>query len=305
MAQDRFVAYSASFDDNASAFHLTQLSSMGIQPNVQDLEIIPAGAIDRAFSGILSADPRVRITTGDLTSLFGSVSITAGYFCPAAGTGAQFRFAKRDLGGTLVAANSAVHFVADASEGFLYVDGLSADIGGQATADLMFAPHYDGTNDPLTASNTTLAQAPAFGSAFYLGALYVNGVQADGLQSCSLSTGINYEVRRGDGEAYGRIGAIVTRAPRWSFTFSKLTHANGIGDMFRVAAPGTIAQYFQKGVAGGDRVAANSAVHCKVSATAGTWGPDDVTATGNDDGSLTVTILPTVAPAVSVASAIP
>jgi hypothetical protein len=300
----RFSLYTASFVHAGGTLDINQLESFSVEPTIQRAEVIPGGLNDRSAVLIASAQPRVRFATRDLATLMATVSISGGLALTGAAT---FRMQERTSGGTFE--TGATQETWAATGGFLYVDSFSAsqdDVNG-VIANCIFIPLWDGTNDPLihnTGVDFTLVTAPAFVSNFYLGPIYHAGAALDGIQNVTVNAGVNYEAKAFNGDPYPRLGAIVTRQPTIQFTTAKVDAGGALAIFGRAISTGVVV-YFQKAVDSGTRVAAATSQHVKITAASGDWSHDDVSVTGNDDGTLTFMATPKSTLAISVASAIP
>jgi hypothetical protein len=298
---NRYSGYTASF--NAASLVLNQIGGARKMSGSRIKEIVPSGMVDRAANVMSAADPACQIQTDDLTTALGTISPTAGYNCTGV---SKFQYQKRaDMG---VFSGAGANVLATLQLAFMFADTLAAAGDNEARLALNIVPLWDGTNDPVafSASQNLSGTAPAFNSHFYLGPAYLNGSQLTGLLSTSISFGIGFSCVRADGDPYCRAGSIIARRPMFKFTFEHLDMVSAtIGSFFHGSLGATMAAYFRKGSSGGVRVADASAVHCKVSCAAGTWGPDDVGVQEERDGAVSITVRPTGSIAVSVASAIP
>lgn len=301
----RFSNYTATFIHGAAqTLSLTQMESFAVEPNPTKAEIIPGGLVDRAAVLTAGAAPRVRFGTRDLATLFGTVSTSAGLALTGAAT---FRLQEREDGGTFI--TGATDETITTTGGFIYVESITAtqeDANG-AIANCVCIPLWDGSTDPLvhtTGVNFSGVGAPAFVSQFFLGPVYHNSVAIDGITSVTIDCGVNYDAKAFNGDPYAKLGAIVTRTPSISFVTAKADAAAAL-NVFGNAITSSLACYFWKAVDSGTRVAVATAQHCKISTTSGDWCHDDVSVTGNDDGTVTLKVTPKAALAVSVASAIP
>ena len=300
---NRYGVYTCSVNDG-SAKNFTQMKSWNARTQSQKDRIIPGGAVDPSATMLKMAEPQVELVTTDLVSLITthSVSLSAGLNCTGGGT---FRLQQRTDGGTFTGSNNNVSYTS--TKGYLYptrISGRQDDDGIEAT--LRYCALWDGSTEPLV-RNTAVTYAsltPTFVSNFYLGPVYVNGTIINGITSVTIDTGLDFQPFRHSGETYARAGSIITRQP--VITFEMLEAESAVlGTLFNAALAGTIAVYFQKGSDGGSRVAAASTVHCKISATAGAWGTDNVTVSHPGDGTVTVMVQPTSTLSAQTASAIP
>lgn len=303
MANERYSLFPASFTyAGPTTMNLLQMLRDEVRPEVTRDVVIPAGGLDAGAVIISHAEPKARLQTSDLTTFFGAVSASAGL---GGITAAAFRRQRRADGGTF--AGGSTNVTVTATKGFLYPDSISAEQDNPqgAVLEAIFAALYDGTNAPLVANTgQALSLTPTFTSKFYLGPVYVNGVQVDGVMSSRVQFGIDFQYGPMNGDVYPRVGSIVARRPVLSFT-TKYVDQIATAALFGAAPAGTVAFYYWKGVSGGTRVAVASTVHCKLSVASGEWDSEDVSVQEHDDGTATITITPTATLAAAVASAIP
>lgn len=303
---ERFSLYPASIiHGSAQTMHLTQMSSMSITPNSTRTSIIPAGAVDPAAHLISHADPTIQYVTRDMNTILAQISLSAGL--PLTGA-ATFRLQEREHLGTFTAAATATHETFSVGAGFTFINNISASQDAQegASANLTMIPLWNGSVDPIV-HNTGVAinaTAPAFVSQYFLGPVYHNSAALDGVISVSIDTGINFSARRVAGAAYATKGAIVSRNPRIQVTILKADEVAALS-VFGRALAGSFAVYLQAGVDSGTRTAAASSAHIKISCATGDWAHDDISANDNEDGTVTLTILPKSTLALATGNAIP
>lgn len=301
----RFGIYPATLVHATGSVSLSQLDRVEFRPNVSRAEIIPGGAVDRAHVGIASASPQVMIGTRDLSGFFGGVSGTTGLALatPSSDSTTLF-FQERSDAGTFESGTTHEKYVV--RTGFIAPQQLTAsqddEQGASLTATIWAL--WDGTNEPITrASASALSGAPAFSSRFFLGPVYHNGSQIDGIIQTTVDFGIGYVARAFNGDPYPRLGSITTRTPRITFTVAKLDDLASLS-MFGRGITSSFAVYYWKGMANATRVAAATTEHVKISCSAGHWGDDTIQVSGNDDGTAEVTVLPTGTLTISTSSAL-
>lgn len=307
---NRYGLYSAFFDNGGAGLPLPQVRSIGTRTNKSMVTIHPSGAIDPAAHIMSMARPNLSLATRDLATVFGTVSISAGYYCS---DGARFMYRRRAVGGAFSASSEHVGQFVEA--GFLHCTEISADAESQDAANCaleFIALSNDGGN-PFTFTDDQAIHAdlpaPAYGSSFFMGPAYYNSSLLPGLIRARVRPGISFQSRLCDGGSFPRAAAssINSRNPQIELEFLKVDMADSIiGDLLVAAFSSTLAVYFQKGATNNEgRVAAATSQHVKVSAAAGSWGADDVSVAGEDDATLTILIQPTGTLSLTTASAIP
>lgn len=306
MTGQRFSLYPATFGyATAQTLDLRQVSSVSISHNTTETPVVPAGALTPAAYLTPRSRPVVEIATMDLATFFGTVSPSSGLLCDEASV---LRYQKRSLGGGGFEAGTD-HITATAQRGFLYPMNLSAEVDSETGAQLTasFVPLSNGTADPLVYASSvdfTGAPTPTFSSAFFLASPYHNGVEIPGVQSISLDFGIEFRPAPSSPGTFDVIGSKVRQIPVCSFSVAKADEEATM-EVIGEAVNTSFAFYLQKADTAGDRVAAATAQHFKLSFTAGKFTRTEIRGSGNDDIAVQFTTKPASAIAVSVASAIP
>ena len=304
MSHNQYSNYPCSFvGAGPTTLNLTQFDECALEPGSSIDEIMLPGSLTRAANMVASAAPKARIRLPDLATFFGTVSPTVGFKCTS---GATFRFQQRADGGTFTGGSS--NLTVTSALGHLYPDTLSAAQGQPASLEAIYCALWDGSTNPLVPNATQSfsgAPTPAFGSKFWLGPVYINGVLIEGLTKSSVNFGVGFETIPTDGDPFPRKGLIRVQKPSITLSFRRADVAPGtISSLFGAAAAGTVAVYFYRGLNNSTRDFGQS-THCKVSMATGFLRPDDLGAAGEEDGTFNVTFLPTAALAISVASAVP
>ncbi len=304
---ERFALFPCSFIHGAAqTLNLAQMQNFDAQTAAAISRRFVSGAVDPKANILVSADPRVSFGTRDLATYFGTISPTVGL--ALTGAGATFRLQERStLDG--VWETSTTHETFTCSTGLILPRRISASQDDQdgAVLESELVVLYDGSTQPIvhnTGVDFATAPTPAFTSEFFLGPVYHNGSEIGGVTQVSVDFGINFAPRRVSGQYFATKGAIVQRAPMFTFTILKVDARSAI-NKFIAAITSSFAVYFWKGADAGSRVAVGTGAHCKISCTAGVWNDQNISARENDDGTVTVQMLPTGTIAVSVASAIP
>lgn len=307
MAANRYSVYPSSFVYAAgvSTLDVSQIINHSVRTNSSHQEVIPGGNLDRSAVVLVSADPMITFRTGDLKTVLDVVTITAGL---NATNGATIRYQRRIDGGTF--AGGATNYTLTSSKGFLYPTSITAsqDDTEGAIVECSYVPlSSDGLADPVneTASVTFTTPVPAFNQVYHLGPVYHNAAEIEGVTRVTIDPGIQYRAFRGDGDVFATVGTIIRRSPTITVTTVNLDFTTTIAAQFNAPLAGTLACYFWKATAGGSRVAAITAGHCKISAATGAFNADNFSVSDNGDGTFDINIMPTGTIAFSSASAIP
>lgn len=303
---ERYSGYSATITWNTipETQELTQLNNYEVVPGTRDSAITPSGAIDRAHIGVAGADSVIRVASRDFVSFFTNMNIATGLNLTGEST---FRWQERQDGGTFLTGTN--HETDTVADGFLRPTQITAsqDDDDGALLQCELTPLWNGSVDPIV-HNSGVAlggSAPAFVSRFFLGPVYHNGAEIAGVTNVSVDPGIIYQARAFSGDPYPRKGAIINRNPTLTFTVAEMNAAGAMASIFGSAISTGVIFYLQRGVANGTRVAAGTAQHVKITASAGKWNFDTAQVTQNDDGSLTFSAHPTTTLALVTNSTIP
>lgn len=303
---ERFSLFPASFVHAGGTLNLPQMEGFDARPNSTIKRVYAAGAVDPKAHLLAIADPSIPFRTRDLTTLFTTVSPLTGL--TGTGAGATFRLQERDDGQSIFL-GGATHETFTVAKSFLTIDSISAAQDDREGAVVECTCHalYDGTNLPIvhnTAVDFTTAPAPAFTSEFFMGPVYHNAVQIPGILRHSVEFATTFTPFRTDGNVFPAKGVIVRRSPMFKITLQKMDEVAAISKFIRALA-GTFAVYFWKAVDNGVRVAVGTGQHLKVSGAAGAWHDESLTATENEDGTVTLNVMPTGSLSYSIVSAIP
>jgi len=302
---NRYSLYTASATKpDTSAFTLRQLDSWAFSAGNSKGEIIPGGALDRAHVGLGQANPVINVATRDLLTVFTDISPSS-VLCFTSGV---FRLQERSTCGTAFATSTSHETYSVAKGTFVPIDvSASQNDPDGAVVNLAAMPLYDGTNAIVARTggvDFSAVTTPAFVSRYYMGPIYINGTIVPSIERWSIQFGVVYDRKGFNGSPYPTVGSIIKRQPIITFT-STAAEIDVAVSLFARTLSGTIACYLQAGVNGSDRVAAATTGHIKISAASGEWCTDNMSVSGNDDGSVSLVVLPTAALSVAVNSAIP
>lgn len=296
MASDRFGLYSASFTHAGGTLDLQQLREQSVNTNSRFKIIRPGGGLNPAAHILSTANPTKRFYTSDLVTALTTIDIASGLACSG---GSVMRYQKRTPGGAFATGGS--HLTQTTPKGFLHITGISVDIDSEdgAEAELEYvALSSDGTN-PVTNTesvNFAAAPVPAFMSQYYLGGQWLDSTQVESLVALRVNPGIVFQARRVDGGVFPRYGAssIVARNPQKTMSYLNAALGSQMGSLFANALGATVKSLLQRATTSADgRLAMASTNHIRIDVAAGTWGHEDIRASGENDAVTNVTIRPT------------
>lgn len=271
MAQERFSSYLAYVTyAGPTELDFYQLGAVSVNPNPTHTEEFVSGLVYRQATILSHADPHISIRTADFDTIAAVVGLQLGLKCY--GGNSVFQAQKRADGG--VFAGLGTNTLLTCTKGFLTMDSISArqdDVQG-AHMGLTFQPLWDGTNEPIaqTIAQNLSAAVPAFISQYYLGKLFYQGVQIEGVQGFQLSTGVRFVPKRADGDPWARKGSIVQIAPVLQVMLDGTMVNSATTSFFNHSTiGGNIDIYLRKGAHGGSRVLDATTVHIRLRFAAG------------------------------------
>lgn len=308
MATDRYGIYSASFTHAGGTLNLQQLRRQQITAGSRYRLIRPGGALNPAAYILSQANPVARFVTSDALTVMATVDIANGLACSG---GHVMRYVKRVPGGGLSVTSSA-NFTQSTAKGFLHITRIDVDIDSETGAEVeleYIMLSADGTN-PLTQTagvDFTSAPAPSFMSQYFMGGCWSNAVQVPTLRRLTVSPGLNYVARRLDNGVFPQYNAssIHSRQPAIEMNFLNVAIPQSIGSFFTNALGATVSAYLQRGTTAADgRIALATTGHKAIDVASGSWTHDNIEVADEDDGSVTVGLMPTGALAARDAIAI-
>ncbi len=298
----RFGIYPATFSDDApSSLGLAQIADISVNPNAQYEEIVAAGSLTRTVVPTSFAAPTITGSTQDLAGFFGKVDAATGWYCNADPAAVIYYQQRLNAAGF---ATTDSHRKTVATLGMMIPGSLSAPAEGPASVDWTFHALYDGSALPIVSTNyVAIAGTIEFNSQFYLDRVYIGSTQVTGLLSASIDFGIDFRPKRSDGDVFPRVGSIHGQRPTVSLTFDDLEIAPGTLTTWFGTSVSTLTLFLnQVNTVGGPRQANGN--HLKIAIATSHWsGVESVT--GEDDGTLVVSCLPTSAVAITLSQSYP
>jgi hypothetical protein len=294
---DRYGIYCGSFTHAGGTLHLQQLDEQDLQSGCNYKTIRPGGALNPHAHILSTANPRARFRTCDCATLMTAMSSNFHLYCSG---GHVMRYQKRLEGGAFAVGSD--HLIQSTAKGFLHVSSIDVDIDSNqgATFDLEYIPLSVAGENPIAESvgeNLDGAPIPAFGSQFFMGGNWLGASQTLGLVRMRIQPGLRIVARRSDGGVFPRSDgtSIVARDPMIELHFlNAAISASAIGSFFMNALGASIKSYLQRGTTAADgRIAAATASHFRVVASAGSWGPENLRVAGEDDAITVVRVMPT------------
>ena len=306
---NRYSIYSASFAHAGGTLDLRQLTDQGARSNSRVSKVRPGGSLDVGANILSTANPSFTFGTTDLLSIASLVHPATGLYCSGGHTA---RYQQRLAGGAFATGSS--HMTQVTPHGYLAVDSITADIeseNGAAAALSYMALSSDGSNpiSQTVAADFTSAPTPLFASQYYLGGVWYNSIQLLGLIRSRVVPGLRFGARRSDGGVFPRAScsSLLSRTPVIECSFFNLALAEqAVSSFFLGPMAGALDVYLQRGTEAVDgRVAAATASHIRYRASTGSLGFDDITVRAEEDGTATMSVMPTSPLDVAVGVAMP
>jgi hypothetical protein len=288
------------YDAVLGANTLHQIKRTSFLPSVESQSLRQSGALDPSQIVVKGAEPRVTFESMDLTGVLAACSVTGGLFV-SSGT-ITIPWNRRANGGTF--AGGSTNFVLNGTNGLFILKGISAsqgDEGAVAEIEGCFLS-TDGLTTPVTATVNQALGAQAYGTAYAMGPMYLDGTQLTQVESIRVDPGIALVVKRFDGSVYPTIAFIQERNPSIDVTFENFDALNTYGPLFNSMT--TAAAYFRKKLDGGTFVTDVTAGHVQCSFGTGLRVIQGADASDTSNGKATMKIIGT-ALASSTAHAIP
>ena len=252
--------------DLGGGVHITQVDDQSWDPGIQSLIARGAGGTHPLFGANQVQEPKVNFTTSQLKTLldrFSSVSgiealfgmsidttnaatpdPVVGYFASSTPSGKHGR-------ASLAHRRGEINFV------YVYIERLNLPSNDDATADVVCAIGYDGSNEPfvwtenVALDSTNLSSEEHFGG----GPVYLNGLQVESIQETTIETGINLDILSADSVVWPTVIhcqqtepviTVTTREMKW--VFDAQTAGNPLDGTNGLVA---YARKFTKNTAGG------------------------------------------------------
>ena len=293
---------------------LSQMGSVSFKTGTSKYDVIPAGQVDIEQVMMSHADPMVEIGTPDIYTVLFHLPASLNGRELYTGELSHIEFAERDNAGTFLSTGTN-YLDMIISNGVFFLDSISVQQddpkGAQATMQLhLLAPDALGLTRPVSINKLAVQTAdPAFNTCYYLAPTYFDAVRQDGVLGWTYNTNINFTKDRFDGEVYPLKGAISTRGATLSVRFANFEHLITGGflanlDQGCILSPG-IELYLRQADQCGTRVADNVSNHIYIQLPEAVYDINDLSATDNEDGTVTVDFRILGTPIVSVAQTIP
>lgn len=259
-----------------------------VTPEVEHFLGRSDGQIDLGHVSVRGVRPALTFTTQDIAVALGLIGMGGLAVSAAADAGLKMFFRQAAEGGGNATGNTALKL--EMLKGLIVPLTLDVEQGGEASLNVMAAASWDGTNDPLTVTDTTALQgtpSAGQGARFTLGPMKINGTAVAGVKRMRVNFGLDLFRESSDGELYPTWVGIRARTLELSFqVLARSLVTTGIGGVIQ-GATASVA-YLRKKSLGGGLVANATAEHIAFTmlANSGRIITRDMGAQG-EDGALT------------------
>ncbi len=309
----RFVPHSINIHTAAGvSTFLDAIKSYAPDMGVELIEESGGSETDREFVSIRAVSPKMAISSTDLSFL-----ATCGFLgipiAPAVGAPGVVAWGREQLSGALpTAIGTTNHLQMTVSDGLLVPMSIRASHNQVAEFTMMLyailgvTPTYSKSVPMLFETGKAITTgAGQVANIYTAGPIKYDSRLVLGILDLSVDFGISVQQEGDTGDVYPSQVPIISRNPKINFTTKDAELIATIGDGFAIT---TFAAYFTKCTANGQRVAAATATHIKVNATAGVITPAALTFAHRVAGVTPYTFTPaknTNVIAISTTSAIP
>ncbi|QDT26799.1 hypothetical protein Enr10x_21090 [Gimesia panareensis] len=276
---------------------INHMLSLGFSTNIQQLISRAGGSVDPALIAEIARENEIRLTTGDIGTVLGSVSPTNGL---AVTTSGEIQYQKRQSGGVFT--TSSEHVTLNSTKGMLIPRTINSSQDSQeaATLELSYIPLRVGTNAPFIVNvNQSLTGVPGVNTLYKQGPIVFEDTTLFDIQDSTTDFGITFEHWRGSGATAAADGSITKREPKMEFTGRNLELLNSIGGGLVGMTEGITQYYRQIGYTD------NAGAHIAISFSAGTYEISDVSGQGQNSVDQKVTVMGTGTISVTVGASIP
>lgn len=268
--------------------------------------IRPGGTLDAVTHVMTNAQAQVTFNTQDLLTFFTEVSPSIGL--AVVSPGATFRLQERaDCGAFLT---GATHLTITSALGCAYPLSYTASQDSNDPVELqgVYAPHYNGTVEPLAVNNGVdfaAAPAAAFVSAYAMGPVFLNTTEVRGVTQHGIDFGLNYVRTPTTPATFPHAGSFNGRDPTMTTQTRKKDVMASLGSPFIAGVGGEVAFYLQQLTAYSGRTPRATAAHIKLSCTAAAISVQSESNEAGQDAMVTYAIKPVGALSVAVNQVIP
>lgn len=292
----RFIPHSIYLKTGSFDTWIDAIESYAPDQGVSLFEESGGSSTDREYVASRSVEPVMPIATKDL-SFLSACGFSGLFVVPASGKAGLTAYGRElPLGGLPTAVGTGNHLKCLVSDGLLVPVSIGASHNSIAKLNLMLhctlgtTPTYSQAAPMLFSnSNAITSGAGAVTKVWTTGPVKFNSTLVQGITDLSVDFGIQVLKESDSGDVYPSEVAIIGRTSKIMFTTKDLTLIAAIADGLSIS---TFAAYFRKVNQNGQRVAAATAEHIGISATAGMIVPGATGLQHRTPGSTAYTFVP-------------
>lgn len=264
------MATGALFDAVVGAVNIYQVSDSSYEPNLTVAQHHYSGGVAPQQSDIVSGEPVVSITSGDIVTVLDGVDSVAG-LAVSAGT-VTIPIKNRAAGGLFASGSN--HHTVSATHGLLVPVSITANQDDEDGAKIQLEFHAassTGLVDPITHNASQSAGSQTFTAVHDLGPVKVNGTAITGIKSVTVNFGINVNKQRYSGFPFAQLYGMTINEVRPSieFDFEDVGSLHSFATFTALST--TCVVYLRKRTAGGLRVAEATEEHIALTLTNGIY----------------------------------
>lgn len=222
-----------------SAKQISGIQNISINAGAEIDTVISADSIFPEATYLRTLKPGIQVSSTHISQVLDGIGLFG--FCfdtDGSHPGVQNYATLRDCAGPVA---GAAHRYYQTRKGIIWVESINVEHAGDATANIRVLPAYDGTNLPITITDSVSVPAKtAAPNTFTIHSVKVGNVVMTGVRSVNLSTGISEKSEGADSDFYDSFVEVSTATPtvtisgvdtKWLNTVTPLngktvTHAN-------------------------------------------------------------------------------
>lgn len=270
-----------------SSVEFSQLTNTDAQAGIQMLKVRPAGHPHVMFVANQKQEPVINFTTNELATLLAAVGVSGA----ALGNTSYVYYKLATETGSVARATTSHHRLSIA-EALAYWSTIRLPHNGQGEADVILAPNFDGSNDPVVyGGSVALSGTLEAGENFGAGTVGLNGTGLPGIQNIEISSGVQLLREGGESEEWDTFIGLEMTDVVVTITLREAVNWGTIG-LQGTALDGTngLEFYARKYAANGSRVANATTEHIYAQATHGKAVPVNTTGQGSSPISDTLRV---------------
>lgn len=273
------------YDATLGGVTLKQVRSSAYSTNNVIATDYTSGGVDPDAHYLVQATPQVMFTSGDLDGVIDGFTSNE-RLAIASGT-ITVPYNLRANGGTF--ASGTAHDTLDGTDALFVIQSYTASQGEADGSSVSIAGYFistDGETAPVSVSTSQTLSSAAYNATHKLGPVTVNGSAVSGITRVTVNTGITVENEFVEGDTYPTANYITRRAPTIDITGRYMSLFTTLGPIFTTQTACVVK--FRKRAVGGTVVSGATSAHLSFTAADGIVSVDQVAASGNAAGEVTL-----------------